>query len=73
MKQETINQQEYTLLSCRTKAILLGSILGDGSLKIRKGCKNAAFQEKHSMKQKEYLMWKRNQICQELSVSEKDM
>lgn len=73
MKQEIINQKEYTLLSCQTKAILLGSILGDGSLKISKNCKNAHFQEKHSIKQKEYLMWKRNKICQELSASEKDI
>ena len=73
-KVEVIQRQkkEYTLLSCQTKSILLGSLLGDGSLKILKGSKNANFQEKHSIKQKEYLMWKRNNLCSELSVSEKD-
>lgn len=73
MKQEIINQKEYSLLSCQTKAILLGSILGDGSLKIAKNSKNAQFQEKHSLKQKEYLMWKRNILSKELSASENDL
>jgi len=50
------NKKQYTLLSCQTKSILLGSILGDGSLTIAKNYKNANFQEKHSIKQKEYLM-----------------
>lgn len=73
MKQEEINKKEYLLLSCQTRAILLGSVLGDGSVKIAKTNKNANFQEKHSIKQKEYLMWKRDVIFQDLSASEKDL
>lgn len=45
-------------LSDRTKEIILGSVLGDGSLKIFKGYKNASFQERHSKVQKDYLLWK---------------
>ncbi|MBI3035149.1 hypothetical protein HYY71_02400 [Candidatus Woesearchaeota archaeon] len=40
------------------KQVLLGSLLGDGSLKICKGGKNAYYYELHGLKQKEYLIWK---------------
>lgn len=58
---------DYLLLSCTTKAILLGSLLGDGSLKINKNYLNARFSFRHSIKQKDYFLWKRNQIKQDLS------
>jgi hypothetical protein len=45
-------------LSSRCKEIILGSILGDGSLKIPKGYKNARFSFRHSMKFSEYFYWK---------------
>lgn len=45
-------------LSDRTKDIILGSILGDGSLKIYKGYKNARFSFRHSIVQKSYFLWK---------------
>ena len=38
--------------------IILGSILGDGSLKIHKNYKNARFKFKHSIVQKDYFNWK---------------
>lgn len=56
------NQKEFSLLSCPVKSILLGSVLGDGSLKINSGYKNARFSFRHSIKQKEYFMWKRDQL-----------
>lgn len=40
------------------KQVLLGSLLGDGSLQIQKGGKNAFYREIHSLKQKDYLIWK---------------
>ena len=40
------------------KQVLLGSLLGDGSLEINKGGKNAFYREIHSSKQKDYLLWK---------------
>jgi hypothetical protein len=55
-------QKEFSLLSCPVKTILLGSLLGDGSLKIHSGYKNARFSFRHSIKQKEYFMWKRDQL-----------
>ena len=42
-------------LSDQCKAIVLGSILGDGSLKIQKGSANARLTIRHSIVQQEYL------------------
>lgn len=41
------------------KSVVLGSILGDGSLVIPKRGKNARLQIKHCTKQKQYLIWKK--------------
>lgn len=38
--------------------VILRSLLGDGSLKIQKNYKNARLQIRHSILQKEYLIWK---------------
>lgn len=40
------------------KQVLLGSLMGDGSLGKNKGAKNVFYREIHSSKQKEYLLWK---------------
>ena len=53
-------------LSMSTKQILLGSLLGDGSLKIAKNYKNARFSERHSIVQEDYLRWKFDQLNTEL-------
>ena len=53
-------------LSMSTKQILLGSLLGDGSLKIAKNYKNARFCERHSVVQEDYLRWKFRQLQPEL-------
>lgn len=45
-------------LSLGTKEAILGSILGDGSLRIQKGYKNARFAFRHSVRQKDYFFWK---------------
>lgn len=50
-------------LSDRMRALILGSLLGDGSLKIHKGYQNARFSFRHSTAQKEYFYWK----CSEFS------
>lgn len=41
------------------KQVLLGSMLGDGSLSFN-GSFGVSFRETHSIKQKEYLLWKKN-------------
>lgn len=49
-------------LSDQVQEIILGSLLGDGSLKIHKEYKNARFFFRHSGMQKEYFFWKVNQL-----------
>lgn len=45
-------------LSVECKEIILGSLLGDGSLKISRGYQNARFSFRHSEKYKDYFFWK---------------
>lgn len=49
-------------LSESCKMIILGSILGDGSLKLYKPYKNVRFWIRHSWIQKEYWDWKTNRL-----------
>lgn len=61
-----MNQYQKVPLSDRAKEIILGSLLGDGSLKVNKPYKNARFSFRHSVKQKAYFHWKVSQL-QEIS------
>lgn len=47
-----------TSLSDRTTHIILGSLLGDGSLRIAKHYRNARFAFRHSATQRDYFAWK---------------
>lgn len=51
-----------SFISNRAKEILLGSLLGDGSLKINPGYRNARFSFRHSIKQKDYFFWKAKEL-----------
>lgn len=51
-----------SFLSEQCKEVILGSLLGDGSLKIHPQYKNARFSFRHSIKQKEYFFWKLKQL-----------
>lgn len=51
-------------LSQSCKAIILGSLLGDGSLKLYKPYKNARFWIRHSWIQKEYWEWKTSRLIE---------
>ena len=51
-----------SFLSDQCKEIILGSLLGNGSLKIRKPEKNAQFSFRHLIRQKEYFFWKVEQL-----------
>lgn len=62
-------KKEFNLLSDSTKSILFGLLLGDGSLKINKGYKNARLSFRHSYNVKEYFEWKRDQLKSELSAA----
>lgn len=66
MKNIKRNKKFISSLSCPSiksididtnpKAIILGSLLGDGCLKINQGYKNARFSFRHSITQQEYFM-----------------
>lgn len=58
--------QSHVSLSDHTRAIILGSLLGDGSLKIHRPYKHARFSFRHSIVQEEYFHWKVEQL-QEIS------
>ena len=45
-------------LSYHCIQVILGGLLGDGSLKLQKGYRNARYQIRHSITQKQYLEWK---------------
>lgn len=49
-------------LSDQCKAIIYGSLLGDGSLQLQKNYKNARFYIRHSIVQEEYFLWKVNAL-----------
>jgi hypothetical protein len=55
-------QSDIVPLSDQARAILLGSLLGDGSLKIHKGYSNARFSFRHSSAQQEYFEWKAERL-----------
>ena len=42
------------------KQVLFGSLMGDGCLPKESKGVNIRFSEKHSFKQKDYLLWKKN-------------
>lgn len=49
-------------LSGRVQEIILGSLLGDGSLKIHPGYANARFSFRHSSVAREYFLWKASEL-----------
>jgi hypothetical protein len=57
-----MKRYEQVPLSDRTKEIILGTLLGDGSLKQQKNYKNVRLQFRHSEKDKDYFYWKVKQL-----------
>lgn len=51
-------------LSDRCKEIILGSLLGDGSIAINKRYKNARFSFRHAVSQGEYFFWKAKELSE---------
>lgn len=58
------NDSKYVPLSNQAREIILGAILGDGSLKIQKGYSNANLQIRHSETQREYIEWKAKMLSE---------
>lgn len=51
-------------LSDRCKEVILGSLLGDGSLRIHRPYRNARFSFRHSVRQKDYFFWKVKEMAE---------
>ena len=45
-------------LNSKQRALIIGSLLGDGTMRIGKGARNANFKSEHCLKQKAYVKWK---------------
>ena len=45
-------------LTQEQKSIIIGTLLGDGTLRLQKGRKNALLEINHALSQKEYVNWK---------------
>ena len=46
------------ILTSKQKAVIIGSLLGDGTMRIGKGAKNANLKMEHGLEQKKYVEWK---------------
>jgi len=46
------------VLTSKQKAVIIGSLLGDGTMRIGKGAKNANLKTEHGLEQKKYVEWK---------------
>jgi len=46
------------ILTSKQKAVIIGSLLGDGTMRIGKGAKNANLKTEHGLEQKKYVEWK---------------
>ncbi|MBI3035430.1 hypothetical protein HYY71_03835 [Candidatus Woesearchaeota archaeon] len=58
-------------IDSEAEQVLIGSLLGDGSLQFQKRSVNALFREQHSIKQKEYLLYKAKYLdCFDPKISE---
>lgn len=57
-----MKRYEQVPLSDRVKSIILGTLLGDGSLKKQKKYKNTRLQFRHTEKDSEYFFWKAKEL-----------
>jgi len=45
-------------LNSRQRQLIIGSLLGDGTMRLGKGARNVSFKIEHGLAQKEYVKWK---------------
>ena len=61
-------KEQWNKLSEEVRAILLGTMMGAGSVGITRGYVNARVSFRHSKVQTEYFKWKRDKLRREISV-----
>ncbi len=49
-------------LTSHQREVIIGSLLGDGTMRIGKGCRNANFKVEHGLEQKKLVEWKYQQL-----------
>ena len=54
--------KESLSIKSKQEEVIVGSLLGDGTMRIGKGCRNANFKVEHGLKQKELVDWKYQQL-----------
>ena len=54
--------KESLSLSQEQKELIIGSLLGDGTMRLGKGAKNANFKVEHGLLQKDYVFWKYHKL-----------
>ncbi len=57
-----VNKVINKKIDLKSEQVLIGSLLGDGTLQLPKKGINASFKEIHSIKQKDYLLWKKEML-----------
>ena len=50
--------KQSLVLSLRQKALIIGSLLGDGTMRLGKNARNANFKVEHGLMQRKYVEWK---------------
>lgn len=50
--------KESLVLNQKQKDLIIGSLLGDGTMRLGKGAQNVNFKVEHGLVQKEYVLWK---------------
>lgn len=53
-----IHLRSDVILSPSQQSLIIGSLLGDGTMRIGKGAANANFKVEHGLQQKDYVLWK---------------
>ena len=50
--------KKFLTLNLRQRSLIIGSLLGDGTMRLGKGAQNVNFKIEHGLVQKEYVIWK---------------
>lgn len=54
--------KQSLVLTQKQKELIMGSLLGDGTMRLGKGAKNANFKVEHGLLQKDYVFWKYHKL-----------
>lgn len=64
--------KDHLQLTAMQRSFMIGSLLGDGTMRIGKGAINANFKVEHGLRQKDYVMWKYSLLKNFVSTEPKE-